>query len=381
MRKLHVFDTTLRDGEQSLPGTLRPEVKLEIARQLVRLGVDVIEAGFPASSPGDMQAVQAIAADVRGVVVCGLTRAVRTDIDKAWEALKRAESPRIHTGIATSPIHMQYKLRKSPDQVLEMAVDAVSYAKRYVSDVEFYAEDATRSDLEFLKRVVSAVIKAGATVINIPDTVGYATPWQFEEMILRLRQEVPELDRVTISVHCHNDLGMATANTLAGIRAGATQVEGTINGIGERAGNAALEEVIMAVYAHRGTYDVRLDVNTREIGPTSRLVAERTGVPVPNYKPVVGANAYSHASGIHQDGVLKKPDTYEIMRPETIGMGRSKIVLTSRSGRHALRARLRQLGYDVQADRLETLYERFLELADARGLVDDGDLVQLVQGV
>lgn len=381
MRKLHVFDTTLRDGEQSLPGTLRPEVKLEIARQLVRLGVDVIEAGFPASSPGDMQAVQAIAADVRGVVVCGLTRAVRTDIDKAWEALKRAESPRIHTGIATSPIHMQYKLRKSPDQVLEMAVDAVSYAKRYVSDVEFYAEDATRSDLEFLKRVVSAVIKAGATVINIPDTVGYATPWQFEEMILRLRQEVPELDRVTISVHCHNDLGMATANTLAGIRAGATQVEGTINGIGERAGNAALEEVIMAVYAHRGAYDVRLDVNTREIGPTSRLVAERTGVPVPNYKPVVGANAYSHASGIHQDGVLKKPDTYEIMRPETIGMGRSKIVLTSRSGRHALRARLRQLGYDVQADRLDTLYERFLELADARGLVDDGDLVQLVQGV
>ena len=381
MRKLHVFDTTLRDGEQSLPGTLRPEVKLEIARQLVRLGVDVIEAGFPASSPGDMQAVQAIAADVRGVVVCGLTRAVRTDIDKAWEALKRAESPRIHTGIATSPIHMQYKLRKSPDQVLEMAVDAVSYAKRYVSDVEFYAEDATRRDLEFLKRVVSAVIKAGATVINIPDTVGYATPWQFEEMILRLRQEVPELDRVTISVHCHNDLGMATANTLAGIRAGATQVEGTINGIGERAGNAALEEVIMAVYAHRGAYDVRLDVNTREIGPTSRLVAERTGVPVPNYKPVVGANAYSHASGIHQDGVLKKPDTYEIMRPETIGMGRSKIVLTSRSGRHALRARLQQLGYDVQADRLDTLYERFLELADARGLVDDGDLVQLVQGV
>ncbi|NLN27900.1 MAG: 2-isopropylmalate synthase [Firmicutes bacterium] len=381
MRKLHVFDTTLRDGEQSLPGTLRPEVKLEIARQLVRLGVDVIEAGFPASSPGDMQAVQAIAADVRGVVVCGLTRAVRTDIDKAWEALKRAESPRIHTGIATSPIHMQYKLRKSPDQVLEMAVDAVSYAKRYVSDVEFYAEDATRSDLEFLKRVVSAVIKAGATVINIPDTVGYATPWQFEEMILRLRQEVPELDRVTISVHCHNDLGMATANTLAGIRAGATQVEGTINGIGERAGNAALEEVIMAVYAHRGAYDVRLDVNTREIGTTSRLVAERTGVPVPNYKPVVGANAYSHASGIHQDGVLKKPDTYEIMRPETIGMGRSKIVLTSRSGRHALRARLQQLGYDVQADRLDTLYERFLELADARGLVDDGDLVQLVQGV
>jgi 2-isopropylmalate synthase len=381
MRKLHVFDTTLRDGEQSLPGTLRPEVKLEIARQLVRLGVDVIEAGFPASSPGDMQAVQAIAADVRGVVVCGLTRAVRTDIDKAWEALKRAESPRIHTGIATSPIHMQYKLRKSPDQVLEMAVDAVSYAKRYVSDVEFYAEDATRSDLEFLKRVVSAVIKAGATVINIPDTVGYATPWQFEEMILRLRQEVPELDRVTISVHCHNDLGMATANTLAGIRAGATQVEGTINGIGERAGNAALEEVIMAVYAHRSAYDVRLDVNTREIGPTSRLVAERTGVPVPNYKPVVGANAYSHASGIHQDGVLKKPDTYEIMRPETIGMGRSKIVLTSRSGRHALRARLQQLGYDVQADRLDTLYERFLELADARGLVDDGDLVQLVQGV
>lgn len=381
MRKLHVFDTTLRDGEQSLPSTLKPEVKLEIARQLVRLGVDVIEAGFPASSPGDLNAVQSIAADVKGVVVCGLTRAVRSDIDKCWEALKPAENPRIHTGIATSPIHMQHKLRKTPDQVLEMAVDAVSYAKRYVSDVEFYAEDATRSDIEFLKRIFSAVIKAGATVINIPDTVGYITPWQFENMILRLREEVAELDRVTISVHCHNDLGMATANTLAGIRAGATQVEGTINGIGERAGNAALEEVLMAVYAHRDAYDVQLDINVREIGPTSRLVAQHTGVALPNYKPIVGVNAYSHASGIHQDGVLKNPDTYEIIRPETVGMEPSKIVLTSRSGRHALRARLQELGHEVQADHLSHLYERFLELADARGRVDDSDLMQLVQSV
>lgn len=381
MRKLHVFDTTLRDGEQSLPSILKPEVKLEIARQLVRLGVDIIEAGFPASSPGDLRAVQAIAADVKGVVVCGLTRAVRSDIDKCWEALKPAENPRIHTGIATSPIHMQYKLRKTPDQVLEMAVDAVSYAKRYVSDVEFYAEDATRSDIEFLKRVFSAVIKAGATVINIPDTVGYITPWQFEQMILRLREEVPELNRVTISVHCHNDLGMATANTLAGIRAGATQIEGTINGIGERAGNAALEEVLMAIYAHRKAYDVQLEINTQEIGPTSRLVAQHTGVALPNYKPIVGANAYSHASGIHQDGVLKNPDTYEIIRPETVGMEPSKIVLTSRSGRHALRARLQQLGHDVQADSLGPLYQRFLEIADARGHVDDNDLVQLVQSV
>lgn len=381
MRKLHVFDTTLRDGEQSLAATLRPEVKLEIARQLVRLGIDVIEAGFPASSPGDLKAVQAIARDVKGVVVCGLTRAVRADIDKCWEALQPAESPRIHTGIATSPIHMQHKLRKSPDQVLEMAVDAVSYAKRYVHDVEFYAEDATRSNIDFLKRIFSAVIKAGATVINIPDTVGYITPWQFEQMIVRLREEVPELDGVTISVHCHNDLGMATANSLAGIRAGATQVEGTINGIGERAGNAALEEVIMAIYAHSQAYDVQLGINTPEIGRTSRLVAEHTGVGLPNYKPIVGVNAYSHASGIHQDGVLKNPDTYEIIRPETVGMSASKLVLTSRSGRHALRARLEQLGHIVHQERFGTLYERFLELADTQGQVNDSDLANLVQSV
>lgn len=379
MRKLHVFDTTLRDGEQSLPTTLKPEVKLEIARQLARLGVDVIEAGFPASSPGDLKAVQAIASEVKGVTVCGLTRAVRSDIDKCWEALRPAESPRIHTGIATSPIHMQYKLRKSPEQVLEMAVDAVSYAKRYVSDVEFYAEDATRSDIEFLKRVFSAVIKAGATVINIPDTVGFTTPWQFEQMILRLREEVPELDRVVISVHCHNDLGMATANTLAGIRAGASQVEGTINGIGERAGNAALEEIIMSIYAHPSAYDVQLSVDPSEIGYTSRLISERTGVALPTYKPIVGANAYSHASGIHQDGVLKHPDTYEIIRPESVGMSASKIVLTSRSGRHALRARLAQLGFEVGNEEFGSVYERFLALADAQGRVEDEDLMNLVQ--
>ena len=379
-RKLHIFDTTLRDGEQSLGFTLKADEKLEVARQLALLGVDVIEAGFPASSPGDFEAVRRIAAAVRDVTVCGLTRAHRGDIDVCAEALKEAARPRIHTGLATSPIHMERKLRKTPEQVLEMAVDAVRYARRYVDDVEFYAEDAFRSDREFLRRVFQAVIKAGATVINIPDTVGYATPWQFGELVAWLRENVEELDRVTISVHCHNDLGMATANTLAGVRAGATQVEGTINGIGERAGNAALEEVIMAIYAHRDEFDVRLDVRTQEIARTSALVAAVTRVPVQPYKAIVGGNAYSHASGIHQDGVLKDRSTYEIIRPETVGFAASRIVLTSRSGRHALRARLAELGYEVAAEALDDLYRRFLEVADVKGEISDEDLHAIARG-
>lgn len=379
MKKLYVFDTTLRDGEQSLEATLNADEKLEIAQQLVRLGVDIIEAGFPASSPGDFEAVRRISAAVKGVAVCGLTRAVRADIDACAEALRDAEHPRIHTGLATSPVHMERKLRKTPDQVLELAVDAVSYAKRFVHDVEFYAEDAFRSDREFLRRVIAAVIKAGATVVNIPDTVGYATPWQYAELIQWLRENVAEIDRATISVHCHNDLGMATANSLAGIRAGATQVEGTINGIGERAGNAALEEIIMAIYTQKQEYGVELTVNTQEISRTSQLVSSLTGVPIQPYKAIVGSNAYSHASGIHQDGILKDRSTYEIIRPETVGMTAHRIVLTSRSGRHALRARLKELGYDIEHDQIEPMYQRFLVIADSKGRVQDEDLHLLMQ--
>lgn len=379
MRKLYIFDTTLRDGEQSLGFTLKPEEKLEVAKALARLGVDIIEAGFPASSPGDFESVRLIGRQLRDVVVCGLTRAHRGDIDTCAEALKGAAHPRIHTGLATSPIHMERKLRKTPEQVLEMAVDAVRYAKRYVHDVEFYAEDAFRSDREFLRRVFQAVIAAGATVINIPDTVGYATPWQFAELVTWLRENVEEMSSVTISVHCHNDLGMATANTLAGVKAGASQVEGTINGIGERAGNAALEEVIMAIYAHRQEFDVRLDVDTTQIASVSRLVAGVTKVPVQPYKAIVGSNAYSHASGIHQDGVLKARETYEIIRPESVGFEAHRIVLTSRSGRHALRARLAELGYTFSDEALERIYRRFLEVADTKGSISDEDLHALAR--
>lgn len=380
MRKLYVFDTTLRDGEQSLGITLNADEKVEIAQQLARLGVDIIEAGFPASSPGDLEAVRRIGAAVKGVSVCGLTRAVRADIDACVEALQTAEHPRIHTGLATSPVHMERKLRMTPDQVLELAVDAVAYAKRFVADVEFYAEDSFRSDREFLRRVLAAVIQAGATVVNIPDTVGYATPWQYAELIAWLREHVAEIDRVAISVHCHNDLGMATANSLAGIRAGATQVEGTINGIGERAGNAALEEIIMAIYTQRQEYPVDLNINTQEISRTSELVSRLTGVEVEPYKAIVGSNAYSHASGIHQDGILKDRSTYEIIRPEDVGLKAHRIVLTSRSGRHALRARLSEMGYSIDPNKIERLYQRFLTVADQKGHVQDQDLHTIAEG-
>lgn len=379
MRKLYVFDTTLRDGEQSLGITLNTEEKLQIARRLVELGVDVIEAGFPASSPEDAAAVRRISQELKGVTVCGLTRAVKADIDICAEALKPAEHPRIHTGLATSPIHMERKLRKTPEQVLEMAVEAVKYARKFVPDVEFYAEDAFRSDREFLRRIFTAVIKAGATVINIPDTVGYALPWQYAELIEWIFEHVDGIENVIVSVHCHNDLGMATANSLAGIKAGASQVEGTINGIGERAGNAALEEVIMAIVAHKQEFGVQVDINTKEISRTSQLVSILTGVPVQPYKAIVGSNAYSHASGIHQDGVLKDRATYEIIQPEDVGMSSSKIVLTGRSGRHALRHRLEEMGYRIEPEKFEEVYRRFLAIADQKGKVDDEDLHAIAQ--
>lgn len=378
MRRLYVFDTTLRDGEQSLGITLNVNEKLEIGRQLVKLGVDIIEAGFPASSPGDLDSVRTIAREVKGAIICGLSRAVERDIDCCAEALREAEQPRIHTGIAVSPVHMERKLRLSPDQVVEAAVAAVKHARKYVEDVEFYAEDAFRSDPPFLARVIEKVIEAGATVVNIPDTVGYATPWEYGELISYVMKNVRNIERAVVSIHCHNDLGMATANSLAGIKAGAGQVEGTINGIGERAGNTSLEEVIMAIYTQRGRYGVETGVNTKEISATSRLVSRITGVPVPSHKAIVGANAFMHASGIHQDGVLKERTTYEIIDPDLIGVPKNRIVLSARSGRHALKHRLEELGYHLGQVDLEVVYQRFLQLADQKREVFDQDLHALM---
>jgi len=378
MRKLYTFDTTLRDGEQSLGITLNVGEKLEIARQLVELGVDVIEAGFPASSPGDLNSVQTIAREVKGAIICGLTRAVEKDIDCCAEALRDAEQPRIHTGIAVSALHMEKKLKLSPEQVVDVAVAAVKRAKKYVGDVEFYAEDAFRGDRPFLSRLLEKVIEAGATVVNIPDTVGYATPWEYGDMVSYMMNNVRNIERAVVSVHCHNDLGMATANSLAGIRAGAGQVEGTINGIGERAGNTSLEEVIMAIYTQRSWYGVEMGINTRKIAATSRLVSRITGVPVPAHKAIVGANAFMHASGIHQDGVLKERMTYEIIDPEVVGVPRNTIILSARSGHHALMHRLEELGYRIPGDELETVYQRFVKLADQKREVFDEDLHALM---
>ena len=378
MRKLFVFDTTLRDGEQSLGITLNVNEKLEIGRQLVKLGVDIIEAGFPASSPGDLAAVRTIARELKGVIVCGLSRAVPGDIDSCAEALRDAEQPRIHTGIAVSPVHMASKLKLSPDQVVEAAVAAVKRAKKYVGDVEFYAEDSFRSEPAFLTRVLEQVIEAGATVVNIPDTVGYATPWEYGELITHVLNSVSNIHRAVVSIHCHNDLGMATANSLAGIKAGASQVEGTINGIGERAGNTSLEEVIMAISTQRSRYGVDMSINTKSIAATSRLVARVTGVPVPSHKAIVGANAFMHASGIHQDGILKERSTYEIIDPVMVGIPRNMIVLSARSGRHALKHRLEELGYPLAGEELAAVYPRFLQLADQKREVYDEDLHALM---
>lgn len=378
MKKLYIFDTTLRDGEQSLARTLDVREKLEIARQLVHLGVDIIEAGFPASSPGDFEAVQVIAREVRGVSVCGLTRAVSDDIRQCARALEGAEHPRIHTGIGVSPSHMADKLGLTPEAVAQKAEAAVRLARSYVGDVEFYAEDAFRSDRQFLAAVISRVIKAGATVVNIPDTVGYATPWEYGELIAYLMEHVENIDRAVVSVHCHNDLGMATANSIAGVMGGARQVEGTINGIGERAGNAALEEVIMALHAKRYAMDLDLSINTREILPSSQMIAKITGVPVADHKAIVGRNAFNHASGIHQDGVLKSRETYEIINPEIIGAEKGNIVLTARSGRHALKYRLEGMGFSVRAEEIDGIYTRFLHLADRKKTVTDEDLKTLI---
>lgn len=379
MKKLYFFDTTLRDGEQSLGITLNVDQKLQIARQLVRLGVDIIEAGFPASSPGDYNSVKEISKTVRDTVICGLTRCVAQDIDICAEALKCAENPRIHTGIAVSPIHMEKKLRLKPEEVIEVACASVKHAKKYLSDVEFYAEDAFRSDRDFLIKIFEKVIDAGATVINIPDTVGYATPWEFGELVSLIKNNVPNIERATISIHCHNDLGMATANSMAGLFAGATQIEGTINGIGERAGNTSLEEVIMALYSKRKENKFDLHINTKEIIPSSRLVSQITGISIPYHKPIVGFNAFKHASGIHQDGILKERETYEIIDPTTIGANKNHIVLTARSGKHALTHKLLELGYSLKPNQIDQLYKEFIHLADQKYEIYDDDLHSLMQ--
>ncbi|MEJ2563722.1 MAG: 2-isopropylmalate synthase [Anaerolineales bacterium] len=350
---VRIFDTTLRDGEQSPGATMTSAEKLELARALARMGVDIIEAGFPAASPDDLEAVRRIAEDIGQVagpsgqppVICGLARATKADIDKSWQAIQYAERPRIHTFLATSEIHMKHKLRMKPKQVLASVKEMVAYAKAYCEDVEFSPEDAGRSDPEFLYVVLEAAINAGATTLNIPDTVGYTTPDEFGALISGIAENVPGIEDVIISVHCHDDLGLATANTLAGIRAGARQVEVTINGIGERAGNSSLEEVVMILHTRHPVLGLETGIVTPQIARVSRLVSNYTGIVVPPNKAVVGANAFAHEAGIHQDGMLKEKTTYEIMRPETIGLTQSTLVLGKHSGRHAFRVRMEELGY------------------------------------
>ncbi len=371
--KLYVFDTTLRDGEQ-VPGCkLNPVEKIEVARALEELGVDIIEAGFPISSPGDFQSVQDISKALSEPVICGLTRAVEKDIDVATDALKYAKRKRIHTGIGTSYLHVYHKLMSTEDEVLERAVRAVKYAKKKVEDIEFYAEDAGRTDNEYLARIVEAVIAAGATVINIPDTTGYCLPEMFGSKIKYLIDNVKGIENVIISTHCHNDLGMATANTVTGVINGARQVEVTMNGIGERAGNTSLEEVVMTFKSHKDL-DIETNINTKKIHQVSRLVSSLMNMPVQPNKAIVGRNAFAHSSGIHQDGVLKKRENYEIIDPVEVGAHESSIVLTARSGRAALKHRLEVLGYKMDKTKLEEIYKRFLNLADEKKDIGDEDL-------
>jgi 2-isopropylmalate synthase len=379
MNIIKIFDTTLRDGEQSPGASMNTAEKIEIARQLVRLGVDVIEAGFPISSPGDFESVRKISEEVGdAVVVCGLSRAVAKDIEAAADALKTAKRPRIHTGIGVSESHLKHKFKISREEALERAVVAVKLARSFVGDVEFYAEDAGRADPAFLYRMVEAVVKAGATVVNIPDTTGYTYPEEFGALIRGIRENVPGVDKVTLAVHCHNDLGMATANALAGVKNGAGQVECTVNGIGERAGNTAMEEVVMALRQRREYFGADTNINTKEIMRASRLVSSITGIVIQPNKAIVGANAFAHSSGIHQDGVLKERSTYEIIDPADVGAGGSSIILTARSGRHALKHRIAELGSDLPDAAFEKVYEAFLSLADKKKEVYDEDIEALI---
>jgi len=377
-KQVFIFDTTLRDGEQ-VPGCkLNTKEKLRLALQLEELGVDVIEAGFPISSPGDFESVTEISKIIRNATVCGLTRAVQKDIEVAGEALKYAKKPRIHTGIGTSDFHIKSKFNTTREEILRRAVQAVKWARNYTDDVEFFAEDAGRTDNDYLAQVVEAVIAAGATVVNIPDTTGYCLPSQYGEKMAYLMQHVSNIDRAILSCHCHNDLGMATANSIAGVISGARQIECTINGLGERAGNTSLEEVVMVLKQHKdlGLYT---NIQTQMLNPISRLVSETMRVPVQPNKAIVGANAFSHSSGIHQDGFLKNAQTYEIISPEEVGAEGSKIVLTARSGRSALAYRFQKLGYDFTRDDIDVLYENFLQVADRQKEVEEEHLNEMAK--
>ena len=378
-RQITIFDTTLRDGEQSPGASMNLAEKLEVAQALAELGVDVIEAGFPFSSPGDFEAVREVAKLVRGVEVCGLSRSRKEDIDVTWESLKGAEHPRIHIFLATSSIHLEHKLRKSADEVVAMAVESVQYARSLAPKVEFSPEDASRTDMDFLCRVVEAVIAAGATSVNIPDTVGYATPPETYERIKALIHRVPNIDKTVLSVHCHNDLGMATANSLAAVMAGAGQIECTVNALGERAGNCALEEVVMAMKTRADIYNTRTNIVTNRLVPVSRLVSSVTGLRVPRNKAIVGQNAFAHESGIHQDGVLKNPSTYEIMTPEDVGFQKSDLVLGKHSGRAALIDRARSLGHELTPEQVDVVFAEFKRLADRKKDVYDADIIAIIE--
>lgn len=378
--RIKIFDTTLRDGEQTPGVNLNIQEKLEIARQLEKLGVDVIEAGFAIASPGDFEAVKAVSENIKNVTIASLCRAVEKDIDRAWEAVKGAQSPRIHTFIATSDIHLKYKLKMTEDEVLERAIAMVKYAKNYCSDVEFSAEDASRTRVEFLIKVVEEVIKAGATVVNIPDTVGYTTPTEYGNIIRTIKENVSNIDKADISVHCHNDLGLAVANSLAAVLNGATQVECTVNGLGERAGNAAVEELIMGIDTRKDFYKIEHKIDTKQIYRTSKLVSSFTGITVQPNKAIVGANAFAHESGIHQHGVLSEKSTYEIMKPESIGLGQNRMVLGKLSGRHAFEERLKEMGYTtLTPEGIQQAFEKFKSLADKKKVVLDKDIEALIE--
>ncbi|MCG8638449.1 MAG: 2-isopropylmalate synthase [Desulfobacterales bacterium] len=373
-----IFDTTLRDGEQSPGASMNQAEKLRIATQLEAMGVNVIEAGFPAASVGDFEAVQAIANTLKKTQVAALCRASTDDINRGWEAVKDAVNPRIHTFIATSELHMQYKLQMEADKVLEQAVKSVKLAKSYTDNVEFSAEDGSRSDRDFLCKVFEAVIDAGATTVNLPDTVGYAIPEEFSQLVEYVMKNTPNMDKAVLSVHCHNDLGLATSNTLAAIKAGARQVEVTINGIGERAGNTSMEEVVMSLHTRPNFFPHTTSIDTTRIHPTSRLVSMITGILVQPNRAIVGANAFAHEAGIHQDGVLKNPMTYEIMKPETVGLSTNNLVLGKHSGRHALNAHIQQMGYDLSKEELDTVFTKFKNLADKKKSIQDEDIEALI---
>jgi len=376
--KIEIFDTTLRDGEQ-VPGCkLNTKQKLIIAERLDKLGIDVIEAGFPISSPGDFESVSEISKLVRNATVCGLTRANKKDIDTAAEALKYAKRPRIHTGIGTSDSHIQYKFNSTREDILERAVEAVKYAKRYVEDVEFYAEDAGRTDNAYLAKVCEEVIKAGATVLNIPDTTGYCLPEEYGQKIKYLKENVKGIEKAILSCHCHNDLGLATANSIAGVINGARQIECTINGLGERAGNTALEEVVMILKQHKDL-NLHTDINSKMLNEMSLMVSDLMGMPVQPNKAIVGANAFAHSSGIHQDGVIKNRETYEIIDPEEVGVNASSIILTARSGRSALAYRFKHIGYEITKNELDFLYQEFLKIADRKKEVVNDDLYMMME--